>query len=156
MKSVRLYLIAAAIGLIASPPAVLVAAEISQHDRQDMALLKAIQLCQAKGGQFSWSMQQRFRLIEDAQGYRILGNELVVLCAEKPAATVTRTWAHPTKRKDGSPLAPSEIRGYQITVDGAVTMLAPVTEYTLDSTVRSATIRTVDSNGIQSDPVVLR
>lgn len=124
---------------------------ISEHDRQDMALQKAIQLCQAKGGTFSWSMPERYRLTDDPQGYRILGNELLVICTVKTGASSgwSAKWVAPTKRTDGSALPLSEIRGYQIMSGGAVLAMVSGTMYAAkgEPPPGLVALRTVDTDG---------
>ena len=91
---------------------------IREHDRQDMALQEAIKLCQAKGGKFSWSMPERYRLTDDPKGYRIIGNELLVVCKIPQAATFRLSWVPPQ--------TDMKITAYRVYVDGL--QVATVTE----------------------------
>ena len=112
---------------------------VSQHDQLHVALLKALQLC---GGQATWSMVERFRLETDVDGYVVKVNEIKISCMK---ATPTKlTWSAPTKREDGSPLLPSEIKGYSLFVDGVARELGAVTAYPLVPGAKCYKIRTVD------------
>lgn len=131
---------------------------ISEHDRQDMALQKAIQLCQQQKGEFSWSMPKRYQLTTDAQGYRIIGNELLVVCKVTQASGPPKwklSWQAPTTRSDGTPLQASEIAGYQVALDGTLLAMVPGTEYLTDplESIDKITLRTVDTGGRVSAPV---
>lgn len=109
------------------------AAILSEHDRQDMALQRAIQLCQAKGGTFTWSNTQRFRLEDTPTGYIIRGNELLLVCTVRTSPTTGRielNWSHPRTRVDGSVLPLNQIAGYEIGVNGQLTTVGVVTTWT--------------------------
>jgi hypothetical protein len=131
-------------------------APISEHDRQDMAIQKALDLCIGRGGSFSWSMPERFRLVDDPQGYRIIGNELLIVCvaqAQQPKP-ITLRWSHPTKRKDGADLRLDEIAGYNLFVDGNKMVLPVKTEHVInniDPGVHIFQIQTIDKNNMVSD-----
>lgn len=129
---------------------------ISEHDRQDMALQKALDLCMDRGGAFSWSMPQRFRLVDDPQGYRIIGNELLIVCVVRNATPkpVTLRWSHPTKRANGDDLRLDEIAGYNLFVDGNKMFLPVVTQYVIekvDPGIHVFQIQTIDKNNLISD-----
>lgn len=131
------------------------AAEISQHDRQDMALQKAIQLCQAKGGIASWTMSERFRLANDPQGYRVIGNELLIVCRIPQAATPPKwllTWARPTTRADGTALAVNQIAGYEVLLSDQLLAFVPGLEYRAEGVRRGdpVAVRTVDTDNRRS------
>lgn len=129
---------------------------ISEHDRQDMALQKALDLCMDRGGAFSWSMPQRFRLVDDPQGYRIIGNELLIVCVVRNAAPkpITLRWTHPTKRADGTDLGLSEIAGYNLFLDGRKMVIPVVNEYVVENVapgIHTFQIQTIDKNNLLSD-----
>ena len=125
---------------------------ISEHDRMDTALLKAIQLCQAKGGDFSWVMNKRFVLESIGANYIIKGNEFLVTCK---LPLVDLSWTAPTTRKDGTPLAASEIQGYEIYVNGTLTAFTNALTFRLKNiaTTDVLEIKTKDIYGLRSDSI---
>lgn len=126
---------------------------ISTHNEEQSAYNAAIRIVVARGCTPEFRRTKSYTVDATPTRVTIVAKEVAQDCADKPAPVIT--WAHPAARKDGSPLALSEIRGYQITVDGAVTMLPPVTAYQIDAGARTATIRTVDTDGQQSAAVSL-
>lgn len=128
------------------------AATISEHDRQDMALQKAIQLCMDKGGKFRWSMPQRYRLDDAENGYRIIGNELLIVCEIPQASGPSKwklTWKAPTTRANGAALPANQIAGYQVLKGETLLAMVPGTEYITEpmQSISDIGLRTVDTEG---------
>lgn len=126
---------------------------LSTHNEEQAAYNAAIRVVIARGCTPEFRRTKPYTVDATPERVTIVAKEVAQDCAENQSPTPAITWSHPTKRKDGSPLAPSEIRGYQITSGGAVIMLPPVTEY---HAAIGATIRTVDTDGQLSDPVALQ
>ena len=84
---------------------------------------------------------------------------LLALLSAPAFADVSYTWTPPTTREDGSPLAPAEIAGYKLewTLKGVAqptVTVPPGSSYTMVTPVGRvcATLRTVDTDGLESDP----
>lgn len=87
---------------------------------------------------------------------------LLGLCVHRADADVIDvTWVAPTQRVDGTALPANEIAGYRLewTVKGAAQSpitVGPVTAYALDTGALTGktclTLRTVDTDGLESDP----
>jgi len=132
---------------------------LSEHDQQHVAEQAARDRLRAGGCAWTKTTRaQRFRVVADPLGVRVLGNELLVTCSEQaaaPAPTVLRvTWTAPTAREDGSALLPSEIRGYQVSVNDSLVAMTAAMAYQVENPVKPTkiSVRTVDSGGLISDP----
>lgn len=148
--------VSAALFAILGTLAMAVMAEpLSEHNEEQAAYNAAIKVLLSRGCTPEFARSRRYTVDVTHEAVTIVAKEVRQECKQTQAAAITKVWKHPTKRKDGSPLALSEIRGYQLTVDGVVTMLAPVTSWQMEGQPKAATIRTVDTSGNHSDPVSL-
>lgn len=128
---------------------------LSEHDQQHVAEQAARDRLRASGCAWTKTTRaQRFRVVADPSGVRVLGNELLVTCTERAPTVLRATWAAPTAREDGTALPPSEIRGYQVSVNDQLIAMTAATEYQVekgDAPIKLS-IRTVDTTGLISDP----
>lgn len=143
---VLIVVIAAAVAVVALIAQAAYAEPLSTHNEEQAAYNAAIRVIMGRGCTPEFRRIRGYTVDVTADRVTIIAKEVAQDCAEKPAATA-RTWSHPTAREDGTPLAVAEIRGYQITVNGAVVMLPPVTTYQIDAGAKSAVIQTVDTDG---------
>jgi hypothetical protein len=129
--------------------AVALGGEISRHARQDMALQRALQLC--NDPRSSWSMTEPFRLETAPQGYVVRGNELLVVCEVAPREWVV-SWSAPARREDGSTLRGADIAGYEVLIDGVVVGMTTATQWRTAPmrSVETMAVRTVDMFGQRS------
>lgn len=129
---------------------------LSTHNEEQAAYNAAIRAVMDRGCEPQFRRIQAYVVDVTPERVTIIAKEVAQDCAvpEAPKAAI-RNWQSPVAREDGTPLEPSEIRGYQITVDGAVVMLAPVTTYQFDAGAKSAVIKTVDTDGQLSKAVGL-
>lgn len=137
------------------------AAEISRHAQQYVGTRKAKELCEARGGTATWTQTEPYTLHDDPQGYRLHGDQLLIVCKLPQASTTPLwllTWTRPTTRADGTALAVNQIAGYRIRNGETLIAMVPGTEYITEpmASISTLTIATIDTNGKESARVSFR
>jgi hypothetical protein len=129
--------------------AVALGGELSRHARQDMALQRALQLC--NDPRSTWSMTEPFRLETHPQGFVVRGNELLIVCEVQPREWVV-SWSAPTRREDGSALPLAQIAGYEVLINDTVVGMTTATQWRTAPmrSVETMAVRTVDTTGQRS------
>lgn len=132
------------------------AAEIGKYNAQHTAEQAGRNVLREQG--CAWTktaMDKQYTLVEDPKGVRVIGFELLITCIEQDKSYKAKlTWTAPTKRKDGSLLASTEIKGYLITFGANSVMVPAVNEYVITGLTVGTykfTMQTVDINNIMSD-----
>lgn len=134
------------------------AIQISEHDQQHVAEQAARDALRAEGCAWTKTTRaQRFRLVKDSSSYRVIGNELLIICVEQlPAKTqkISMIWQPPTKRENGQPLQPSEIAGYKVYFDDVFQLITSATSYQAETKTapKKIGVKTVDAKGLDSIP----
>lgn len=137
---------------------------ISSHNEQHVAEQAARDLLRKEGCAWTNTTRPvRFRLVRDADGIRVLGNELMVVCIEKPAgpsaqAKVLISWDHPTTRADGTALSLDEIQGYLVVFSGVEFPVGKETRLLIEGVDvgdHPVQLFTIDTRGQPSKPAQL-
>lgn len=133
---------------------------ISEHNEQHVAQDAAQNLLRDKGCRWTdTTRKEGFRLMDEGQAIRILGNELLVVCVswDQPSQSgdVMVSWEPPTERADGTPLDPDEIDHYLLHGFNGIVYEIPgdrtsATVKTLGPGNYTIRMQAVDTNGVQS------
>lgn len=145
---------------------------ISTHNEQHVGEIKGIHLLMQEGCALpDLKRKAGFRLEKDQDGYRLIGNEIAIVCVkwveETKSHAILITWSHATTRENGTGLGQSEIAGYDICHNGTykspntpcengvlseVGVVTQVTFTDVDEGTHTFFLRTRDTNGLVSKP----
>jgi len=131
---------------------------VSSHNEQHVAQQAAQNFLLDKDcARTQISRTERFRIDAQQDSVKILGQEFIVACIEKkqaidPAKIFQLNWNLPSSREDGKVLSQSEIRGFQVIINGSIAAMVSGTSFTTDKIIPPAefAVRTVDVDGLIS------